>query len=103
MIRFKEYKRRDKIYLSVVEHEETKAELGSTFIVYPSLLRPESEQIPPVPRSDFASPLTTRVVDRTHDDIHLLHSASHGNSCTITSFLLLGQKNIFGEVRWGQH
>ena len=99
MVRFKEYKQRDKIYPSVVEHEETKAELGSTFIVYPSLLRPEFEQIPTVPRSDFASPLTTRAADRMYDDIYLLHSANHDNSCTITTFPLLGRKVISGEVR----
>jgi len=103
MVRFKEYKRRDKIYFSVVEHEETKGELGSTFIVYPSLLHPELEQIPTVSRSDFASLLTTRAANRTHDDIHLLHSASHDNSCSIAPFPLLGRKIISGEVRWGQH
>ena len=63
MVRFKEYKRWDKIYLSVVEREETKAELHSTFIVYPSLLCPEFEQIPIIPRSDFASLLTTRAAE----------------------------------------
>ena len=82
-----------------MEHEETKAELGNTFIVYPSLLRPEFEQIPTVTCFDFASLLTTGVADRTHDDINLPYSASHDNSCTITTSLLLGQKIISSEVR----
>jgi len=101
MVQSKECKRQDKIYLSVVEHEETKAELGNTFIVYPSLLRLEFEQIPTIPRYDFTSPLTTRAADRTYDDIHLLHSVSHDNSYTITSFLMLGQKIISDEVPLG--
>jgi len=98
MVRFKEYKRRDKIYLSVVEHEETKVKMGSAFIVYPSLLRLEFKQIPTVPHSDFVLSLTTTVTDRTLDDIYLLHSASHANSCTAT-FPLLRQKIISSEVR----
>ena len=61
MVHFKEYKQRDKVYLSVVENEDTKAELGTTFTVYPSLLRLDVEKI--IPRSNFASPLTSRVVD----------------------------------------
>ena len=96
MVRFKEYKRQDKIYVSAVEYEETKAELGSTFIVYPSLPLLESQEIPTVPRSDFASPLTTRVEDRTHDDIYLIHSASYDNSCTVTIVPLLRRKVISG-------
>jgi len=70
MILFKEYKRWDKIYLYVVENEERKAELGSTFIVYPSL--------------------TIRVADKAHDDIYLLHSTGHDDSYSVTSFPLLG-------------
>jgi len=101
MVHFKEYKQRDKVYLSVVENEDTKAELGTTFIVYPLLLRSDVEKIPIVPRSNFASPLTTKVADRAHDDIYLLHSASHDDSCSITTFLLLGRRIISGEVRWG--
>jgi len=75
-----------------------KAGMGSTFVVYPSLLRLEFEQTPTVPRSDFVSPLTPRAVDRMHNDIYLLHSANHDNSCTITTFSLLGQKIISSEV-----
>jgi len=89
MVHFKEYKRRDKVYLSVVKNEDAKAELGITFIVYPSLLCPEVEKLPIIPRSDFASSLTTRVVDRACDDIYLLYSASHDDSCSITTFLLV--------------
>jgi len=101
MVRLKEYKRRDKVDLSVVENKEAKAELGTTFIVYPSLLRPDMEKIPVIPCTDFASPLTTWVVDKVHDDIYLLHSTSHDDSCSITSFSLLGRRIISGEVRWG--
>ena len=90
MVRFKEFKRRDNVYLSVVEDEDTKAELGTTFLVYPSLLRPDVDKIPVIPRSDFASPLTSRVTDRAHDDIYFLHSTSHDDSCSVTSFSLLG-------------
>jgi len=100
MVRFKEFKHRDNVYLSVVEDEDTKAELGTTFIVYPSLLRPDIEKIPVIPRSGFASPLTTRVADKAHDDIYLLHSTGHDDSCSVTSFSLLGRRIIFGEVRW---
>jgi len=32
MVHFKEYKQHDKVYLSVVENEDTKAELGIAFI-----------------------------------------------------------------------
>ena len=99
MVRFKVYKRRDKIYLSVVENEETKAKLGTTFIVYPSLLRPDIEKIPVVPCSDFTSPLTTRVADKAHDDIYLLHSTGHDDSCSVTYFPLLGRRIISGKVR----
>ena len=45
MVRFKEFKRRDNVYLSVVEDEDTKAELGTTFLVYPSLLRPDMDKM----------------------------------------------------------
>ena len=93
MVRFKEYKQQDKVYLSVVENEDTKSELDIAFVVYALLLHPDVEKIPIIPRSDFASPLTTRVANRAHDDIYLLHSASHDNSCIITTFLLLGANN----------
>ena len=93
MVRFKEYKRREKVYLSVVENKETKAELGTTFIVYPSLLRPNIEKIPVIPRSDFASLLTTRVVNRLQDDIYLVHTYS------VSTLPLLGRRTISGEVR----
>jgi len=53
MVRFKEYKRQDKVYLSFVENEDTKAELDTTFTVYPSLLHPDVEKMPIIPRSDF--------------------------------------------------
>jgi len=89
MVRFKEYKRRHKVYPSVVENEDTKADLGTTFIVCPSLLCPDIEKIPIIPCSDFASLLNTRVADRAHDDIYLLHSVSHDDSCSITTFPLL--------------
>ena len=101
MVPFKEYKQHDKVYLSVVENEDTKAELGTTIIVCPSLLHLEIEKIPILSRSDLASSLTTRVEDRMHDDIYLFHSASHDDSCIIITFPLLGRKIIFGEVCWG--
>ena len=101
MARFKEFKRRDNVYLSVVEDEDTKAELGTAFIVYPSLLHPDIEKIPVIPRSDFASPLTTRVTNRAYDDIYLLHSTSHDDRCSVTSFSLLERRIISGEIRWG--
>jgi len=66
MVHFKEYKRRDKVYLSIVQNEDTKAVFGTTFIVYPSLLCPDVEKIPIIPYSDFVSLLTTRVADRAH-------------------------------------
>jgi len=101
MVRFKEYKQRDKVYLSVVENEDTKADLGTTFIVYHSLLRPDVEKMPIIHRSDFALSLTTKVAERAHDDIYLLHSTSHDDSCSVITFPLLGRRIIFGEVRWG--
>jgi len=101
MVRFKEYKRRDKVYLSVEENEDTKAELGTTFIVYPSLLHPEVEKMPIVPRFHFALLLTTKVVERAHDDIYLLHSANHDDGCSVTTFSLLGRRIISGKVRSG--
>jgi len=101
MVRFKEFKRPDNVYLSVVEDEDTKVELGTTFIVYPSLLRPDVDKIPVIPHYDFASPLTTRFTDRAHDDIYFLHSTSHDDSCSVTSFSLLGRRIISDEVRWG--
>ncbi|KAJ8430754.1 hypothetical protein Cgig2_009059 [Carnegiea gigantea] len=79
MVRFKEYKRWDKIYLSVVEHEEMKAELDNTFIVYPSLLRPEFEQIPTIPRSDFASP-THYVLDPAPVGPLIVHYSGFGGA-----------------------
>ena len=103
MVRFKEFKRRDKVYLSVVENEDTKGELGTTFTVYPSLPCPDVEKMPIIPRSNFALPLTTKVAERAHDDIYLLHSASHDDSCSIITFSLLGRRIISGEIRWGQH
>jgi len=99
MVRFKEFKRRDKVYLSVVENEDTKGELGTTFTVYPSLLCPDIEKIPVVPYFDLASPLTTRVADKAHDDIYLPHSTGHDDTCSATSFSLLGRRIISGEVR----
>ena len=75
--------------------------VNTTFIVYPSLLRPEVDKQPVIPRSNFALPLTTEVADRAHENIYFLHSGCHDNSCTITSFLLLRRKIIFGEARWG--
>ena len=101
MVHFKEYKRRDKVYLSVVQNEDTKAVLGTTFIIYPSLLRPNVEKITIISRFDFESPLTTRVVDRAHDDIYLLYSTNHDNSCSVTTFLLFGRRIMSGEVRRG--
>jgi len=101
MVRFKEYKRQNKVYLFVVDNEDTKAELSTTFIVYPSLPRPKAANTATIPSSDFASPLTTRVADRTCDDIYLLYSDSHDNSCSVTTFPLVGQRIICGEVRWG--
>jgi len=101
MVRFMEYKRRDKVHLSVVENEDTKLELGMAFIFYPSLLCPNVEKTPIIPHFDFASQLTTNVADRAHDDIYLLHRAGHENSYSATTFLLLGRRIIFGEVRWG--
>ena len=101
MVRFKKFKRRDNVYLSIVEDEDTKVELGTTFIVYPSLLRPDVDKIPVIPHYDFASPLTTRFTDRAHDDIYFLHSTSHDDNCSVTSFSLLGQRIISGEVHWG--
>jgi len=99
MVRFKEYKPRDKVYLSVLENEDTKAELGTTFIVYPSLLHPDVEKMPIIRHSDL--PLTIKIAKRAHDDIYLLHSASHDDSCSIITFRLLGQRIISCEVRWG--
>jgi len=61
MVRFKEFKRRDKVYHFVVKNEETKVELDTTFIFYPSLLRPDIEKILVTPRSNFTSPLTTQI------------------------------------------
>jgi len=101
MARFKEYKRRNKVYLSVVENEDIKAEFGTTFIVYPSLLRLDIENIPIIPRFDFVSPLTTRVPDRTRDDGYLLYSASHDDSCPVNTFPLVGRRIISGEVHRG--
>jgi len=101
MVHFKEFKRRDKVCLSIVENEETKAELGTTFIVYPSLLHPDIEKILVIPHSDFAAPLTTRVTNKAHDDIYFLHSTGHEDSCFVTSFPLLGRRIISGEIRWG--
>jgi len=46
MVRFKEYKGWDKFHLSIIENEDTKAELGTTFIVYPLLPRPNIEKLP---------------------------------------------------------
>jgi len=46
MAHFKEYKWLDKVYLSIVENEDTRVELSSIFIVYPSLLRPKLDKIP---------------------------------------------------------
>jgi len=101
MVRFREFKLRDKVCLSVVENEDTKAALGTTFIVYPSLLRADIEKIPIIPRSDFALALTNRVADKAHDDIYLLHSTGHGDSRSVTSFPLLGRRIISSEVRGG--
>jgi len=99
MVRFKEYKQRDKVYLSVIENEDTKAELGTTFTVYPSSLRPNVEKMPIIPHSDFALPLTTKIVERAHDDIYLLYSASHDDSCSVITFSVLRRRIISGEVR----
>ena len=101
MVRFMEYKRRDKVHLSVVENEDTKLELGMAFIFYPSLLCPNVEKTPIIPHFDFASQLTTNVADRAHDDIYLLHRAGHENSYSATTFLLLGRRIVFDEVHWG--
>ena len=98
MVHFKEHKRRDKVYLCVVENEDTKGELGTTFIIYLSLLHLEVEKIPIIPCFDFASSLTTRVSDRMHYDIYLLHRTSHDDSCIITTFPLLGRKIIYSEA-----
>jgi len=103
MVRFKEYKRQDKVYFSVVQNEETKVELGTTFIVYPSLLHPDIEKIPVIPRSDFASPLTTRVVDKAHDDIYLLYSTGHDGSCSVTSFQQLWRESSLVRFIGGQY
>ena len=70
MVCFKEYKQRDKVYLSIIENGDMKAELGTTFIAYPSLLCPEVEKMSTVLWSNFASFLTTKVVDRAHDDMY---------------------------------
>jgi len=89
------------VYLSILENEDKRAELGITFIVYPSLLRPYVEKIPIIPRFDFASSLTTRVADRAYDDIYLFYSASHDDSSSFSTFPLLGRRIISGEVLWG--
>ena len=83
--------------------KDTGAELGTTFIVYPSLLRPEVDKIPITPWTNFASPFTTKVTDRAHDDIYFLHSDNRDDSCTINSFPLLGRKIISAIACWGQH
>ena len=47
MVRFKEFKRRDNVYLSIVEDEDTKAELGTTFIAvsYTHLTLPTNREV----------------------------------------------------------
>jgi len=84
-----------------LENEDTKVDLGTTFIVYLSLLRPEIEKIPSISHSNFASLLTIEVVDRVHDDTYFLHSTSHDNSCTLTTFRYFGQKSCLVKYVWG--
>jgi len=84
-----------------MENEDMKVGLGTTSIVYLSLLCLKVEEMPIIPCSNFASPLIIRAIDRMHDYICVLFSTNPDESCTITNFPLLWQKIISGEVRWG--
>ena len=67
MVCFKRFQWDGGLYLSVLDAEDTSAELGSSFLVHRSLRKPKAAQVLTIEPSSFAQQFSIRV-ERGADD-----------------------------------
>ena len=103
MVYLKEFQRDSKLFLSVVDKEDDRFQLGRSFWVHRYLRRPKANQSLAIQPFSFPPKLWIWVGKGKEDDSvwYFFQSMYHNKSNFITKFPMLGQHIISRHSIWG--